>query len=347
MSVERSHFGTLSDGRSVGRFTLRNRRGASAEILTFGAIVKAFRPAAGGRSVILGYDTLAEYLHDGAHHGGLMGRYANRIAFGSFDLDGRRYELSRNRGTFTLHGGFEGFDRKLWTAELLADGTGVRLAYTSVDGEEGFPGRLDVTVAYALADDDVLSMTLRATTDAPTVINMTNHAYLNLSGAATIEDHHVAIAADFFTPSDRDSMPTGEIRAVDGTPFDLRRGARVGDRWASDDPQSGQAHGVAANDLLRGGGGGGVPVLAGRLTAPASAQALEVWTTEPGMQFYTGQFLGDRSGGRIADEHARSAGLCLETQHFPDSPHHANFPSTVLRPGESFFSRTEYRLVAG
>ena len=345
MTVERSHFGTLGDGRGVDRFTLRNARGASAEILTFGAIVKAFRPAGSDRSVILGYDTLAEYGHDGAHHGGLMGRYANRIAFGSFDLDGRRYELSRNRGTFTLHGGFEGFDRKLWAVEPLDDGTGVRLAYTSVDGEEGFPGRLDVTVAYALADDDVLSMTLRAATDAPTVVNMTNHAYLNLSGAATIEDHHVAIAADFFTPSDRDSMPTGEIRAVDGTPFDLRHGARVGDRWKSDDPQIVQARGFDHNYVLRR-GGDGQPVLAARLSAPASAQALEVWTTEPGMQFYTGQFLGDRSGGRIADEHARSAGLCLETQHFPDSPHHANFPSTVLRPGERFYSRTEYRLIA-
>lgn len=346
MTVERSDFGTLSDDGAVERFTLRNARGTSAEVLTFGGIVKAFRPAGSGRSVILGYDTLAEYLHDGAHHGGLMGRYANRIAFGSFDLDGRRYELSRNRGTFTLHGGFVGFDRKLWAAETLADGTGVRLAYTSVDGEEGFPGTLMVTADYALADDDVLSMTLRATTGAPTVINMTNHAYLNLSGAATIEDHRVAIAADFFTPNDSDSMPTGEIRAVDGTPFDLRHGARVGDRWSADDPQIVQARGFDHNYVLRS-GRDGEPVLAARLSAPASAQALEVWTTEPGMQFYTGQFLGDRSGGRIADEHARSAGLCLETQHFPDSPHHANFPSTVLRPGERFFSRTEYRLIAG
>src|SRR5690348_10028096 len=170
MTVERSRFGALSDGRAVERFTLRNARGTGAEVLSFGAILKSFRPAGSARSILLGYDTLADYLHDGAHHGGLMGRYANRIAQGEIDIDGHRYEISRNRGTFTLHGGFEGFDRKLWAAEVT-DG-GVRLAYTSADGEEGFPGRLDVTVEYALSEGDVLGMTLHATTGAPTVINL-------------------------------------------------------------------------------------------------------------------------------------------------------------------------------
>ena len=344
MTVERSHFGTLGDGRAVERVVLRNARGTSAEVLTFGAILKSFRPAASGRSILLGYDTLTEYQHDGAHHGGLMGRYANRIAFGRITIDGHDYELSRNRGENTLHGGFEGFDRKLWTAEVLNDGTGVGLAYTSADGEEGFPGTLHVTAEYRLSEDDVLSMTVTAATDAPTVINLTNHAYFNLSGAPTIEDHHVMISADFFTPADRDSMPTGEIRAVDGTPFDLRDSARVGDRLRSNDEQIVWSHGFDRNYVLRRGRPGDL-AFAARASAPGSRQALEVWTTEPGMQFYTGQFLGDRSGGRIADEHERMAGLCLETQHFPDSPHHANFPSTVLRPGDSFVSRTEFRLV--
>ena len=347
MTVERSDFGTLSDGGAVERFTLRNAHGTSAEVLSFGAIVKAFRPAGGGRSVILGYDTLAEYQHDGAHHGGLMGRYANRIAFGSFDLDGRRYELSRNRGTFTLHGGFVGFDRKLWAAEMLADGTGVRLAYTSVDGEEGFPGTLMVTADYALSDADVLSMTLTATTDAPTVINMTNHAYLNLSGAATIEDHHVAIAADFFTPNDREfDADRGDSR---GRRHAVRSEGRRQGRRPLEEPTIRRSSRRRASTTITCCATDETASLSSPRgsSAPGSRQALEVWTTEPGMQFYTGQFLGDRSGGRIADEHARSAGLCLETQHFPDSPHHANFPSTVLRPGERFFSRTEYRLVAG
>ena len=342
MTVERSHFGTLGDGRAVDRFTLRNARGASAEVLTFGATVKSFRPAGSARSILLGYDTLADYIHDGAHHGGLMGRYANRIAHGEIEIDGRRYALSRNRGENTLHGGFEGFDRKIWSAAVTDDG--VRLAYTSADGEEGFPGKLEIAVAYALSDDDVLSMTTEATTDAPTVINITNHAYWNLSGAPTIEDHHVTIDADSFTPADRDGMPSGEIRAVDGTPFDLRDGARVGDRIRSDDEQIAWCHGFDRNYVLRPHGPREI-VFAARASAPGSRQALEVWTTEPGMQFYTGQFLGDRSGGRVADEHARMKGLCLETQHFPDSPHHPNFPSTVLRRGETFHSRTEYRLV--
>jgi len=342
MTVERSHFGALSDGRAVERFVLCNARGTSAEALTFGAILKSFRPAGSARSILLGYDTLADYIHDGAHHGGLMGRYANRIAHGEIDIDGRRYALSRNRGSFTLHGGVEGFDRKLWTAEVT--GNGVRLAYTSAGGEEGFPGRLAVTVGYALSDDDVLSMTLHAVTDAPTVINLTNHAYWNLSGAPTIVDHHVTVASDVFTPADADGMPTGEFRAVDGTPFDLRNGARVGDRLTSSDEQIAMCHGFDRNYVLRAHAADEL-VFAARASAPGGA-TLEVWTTEPGMQFYTGQFLGDRSGGRIAGEHARMAGLCLETQHFPDSPHHANFPTTVLRPGETFYSRTDYRLVA-
>ncbi|HEX2538668.1 MAG TPA: aldose epimerase family protein [Pseudolabrys sp.] len=342
MMVERSHFGTLSDGRAVEKFTLRNARGVSAEVLNFGATIKSFRPAGSAESILLGYDTLIDYIHDGAHHGGFMGRYANRIAHGEIEIDGHRYALSRNRGENTLHGGFEGFDRKLWSATVSGDG--VRLAYTSADGEEGFPGKLEVTVDYALSEADALSMTVRAATDAPTVVNFTNHAYWNLSAAPTIVDHHVTVAADAYTPADGDGMPTGEIRAVDGTPFDLRNGARVGDRLGSDDEQIAMCHGFDRNYVLRDHGPREL-VFAARTSAPGASQALEVWTTEPGMQFYTGQFLGDRSGGRVADEHARMKGLCLETQHFPDSPHHPKFPSTVLRPGETFYSRTEYRLV--
>ncbi|MGN6570993.1 MAG: aldose epimerase family protein [Pseudolabrys sp.] len=342
MKVERSHFGTLGDGRAVDKFALRNARGASAEVLTFGATIKSFRPAGSARSILLGYDQLIDYIHDGAHHGGLMGRYANRIARGEIEIDGRRHALSRNRGENTLHGGFEGFDRKLWIASVSEEG--VRLTYTSADGEEGFPGKLAIAVTYALSDDDALSMTTQATTDAPTVINITNHAYWNLSGAPTIEDHHVTVDADAYTPADPDGMPTGEIRAVDGTPFDLREGARVGDRIRSDDDQIAMCHGFDRNYVLHAHAPRAL-VFAARASAPGVTQALEVWTSEPGMQFYTGQFLGDRSGGRVADEHARMKGLCLETQHFPDSPHHANFPSTVLRPGETFYSRTEYRLV--
>lgn len=341
MTVERSEFGTLRDGRTVDRFTLRNRRGTVAEVITFGGILKALRPAGSSRSVVLGYDTLAEYEYDEAHHGALIGRYANRIASGSFELDGRRYELSRNKGEMTLHGGFIGFDRRLWAAEALQDTSGVRLRYRSPDGEEGFPGSVDVVAEYALSEDDVLSLTFQATTDAPTVINLANHSYFNLSGSATIADHDIAIAADFFTPNDRQSLPTGEIRSVEGTPFDLREGANIGDRLKSNEEQIVQAGGFDHNFVIRRARADEL-ALAARVSA--GGRTMEVWTTEPGMQFYTGQFLGNRSGGMIPHEHARGSALCLETQHFPDSPHHANFPSTVLRPGETLYSRTEYRL---
>jgi aldose 1-epimerase len=341
--IEAAPDGRLRDGRTVTRFALRNRRGSLAELLDFGGIVRSLRPSGyGGRNVVLGYGTLADYENDPTRQGALIGRYANRIADASFVLDGRRYAVSRNREQVCLHGGFVGFDKKLWRAQPPADGSGLRLCYRSADGEEGFPGNLAVTADYALSDDDVLSLSLRATTDAPTVLNLTNHSYFNLSGAATIEDHAVALSADFFTPTDARSIPTGEIRAVDGTPFDLRGGARIRDRIDADDEQLALAGGFDHNFVVRRQRAGDL-VKAARVSDPGSGRAMEVWTTEPGVQFYTGNSLGDRSGGRIAQEHARRSGLCLETQHFPDSPHRPNFPSTVLRPGDTFTSRTEWR----
>jgi aldose 1-epimerase len=341
--IHAATYGSLRDGRTVTCFTLRNRRGSVAEILDFGGIIKRLCPAGyGGHNVVLGYGALADYESDPTRQGALIGRYANRIADAWFELDGRRYEVSRNREHFCLHGGFEGFDKKVWTADPLPGGDGVRLGYVSADGEEGFPGRLAVAAEYALSEDDVLSLSFRATTDAPTVLNLTNHSYFNLSGAATIEDHDVVLFADLFTPTDRNSVPTGEIRAVDGTPFDLRSRTRIRDRVDDDDEQLALAGGFDQNFAVRRERPGDL-VIAGRVSDAASGRAMEVWTTEPGVQFYTGNSLGNRSGGAIAHEHARRSGLCLEAQHFPDSPHHPNFPSTVLRPGDTFEARTEWR----
>jgi aldose 1-epimerase len=347
--IERSHYGSLRDGRPVESFTLRNGRGANATIIPYGGILTSLTVTDGHgahRNIVLGYDTLAEYEDDPAHHGALIGRYANRIAGGHFSLDGRDYAITRNKGGNTLHGGQVGFDRKLWTVEAVDDTRAVRLSYTSADGEEGFPGTLNVSVEYSLAQDsDTLVIAYRATTDKPAIINLTNHAYFNLSGAETIEDHDIAIAADFFTPVNRDLIPTGEIRAVDDTPLDLRKSVRIGNGINASDEQIALAGGYDHNFVLRPKPAGEI-AFAARAQAKASRLAMDVWTSEPGVQFYTGNSLRGQSlrpGGNV---HKRRSALCLETQHFPDSPHHPNFPSTVLRPGDVFLSRTEYRFTA-
>lgn len=325
-------FGRMPDGTAVHAYTLRDSGGLSATVIQYGARLTTLEVpvAAGVRNVTLGFDALAPYLSDAAHLGAIAGRYANRIAGGRFVLDGREYRLSVNNGANTLHGGTVGFAHAVWQAE--PEGETLRLSHVSPDGDQGFPGRLRAEVRYQLRGGDLV-IDYEATTDAPTVVNLTSHAYFNLAGAGTVMDHEIAIAADRFLPVDAALIPVGELRAVDGTPFDLRRMSRIGALIDADDAQLRLGHGYDHCFVLA-----DAPRPAARLEAEGIV--MEVLTTEPAVQFYSGNFLSGQP-------FAWRTGLCLETQHFPDSPNHPSFPSTVLRPGETYLSRTIYRFGRG
>ena len=329
-------FGRMPDGTSVHAYTLRDSTGVSATILQYGARLAALEVpvAAGVRNVTLGHDRLEPYLADAAHLGAIAGRYANRIAGGRFSLDGREHRLSVNNGGNTLHGGVDGFAARIWQAE--PDGPDLLLSLVSPDGDQGFPGRLEVRVRYRL-NGGALSIDYEATTDAPTVLNLTNHAYFNLAGAGTVMDHVISIAADRYLPVDAALIPTGELRPVAGTPLDLRQPTRIGARINADDPQlrlgGGYDHCFVLADAPH-----PAPQPAARLEAEGIV--MQVLTTEPAVQFYSGNFLSGQP-------FAWRTGLCLETQHFPDSPNQPGFPSTVLRPGSVYWSRTIYRFGRG
>ena len=345
--VTREPFGTLPDGRSVTRFVLRNAR-MEVAFLSYGGTITSIRaPDREGRlaEVTLGHDTLEDYVEDSRWFGALVGRYANRIAGGRFSLDGREYALERNNGSNHLHGGSSGFHRALWEVEPREDKAGACavLRHTSPAGAGGYPGTLAMQVIYTLTNDDELIFDYRATTDAPTPVNPTQHTYFNLagSGAGDILDHELWLNAGAFTPVDRELIPTGEIRGVEGTPFDFRTPARLGGRIDAADEQLVLSGGYDHNFVLDRRGDAG-PALAARLVEPRSGRMLTVLTTEPGLQLYTGNALE-----APAKRHGRRAGLTLETQHFPDSPNHPEFPNTVLRPGQDFSSRTVFAFSAG
>ena len=329
-------FGRMPDGSPVHAYTLRDPGGLSATIIQYGARLTALEVpvAAGVRNVTLGFDALEPYLSDGAHLGAIAGRYANRIAGGRFALDGREYHLSVNNGANTLHGGAVGFAHAVWQAE--PEGEMLVLTHVSPDGDQGFPGSLRAEVRYRLQGGDLV-IDYEATTDAPTVVNLTNHAYFNLAGAGTVLDHAISIAADRFLPVDPSLIPTGERRPVAGTPFDLRQPTRIGDRVDMDDAQlrlgGGFDHCFVLADAPH-----PAPQPAARLAAEGIV--MDVLTTEPAVQFYSGNFLSGQP-------FAWRTGLCLETQHFPDSPNRPDFPSTVLRPGGVYWSRTIYRFGRG
>jgi aldose 1-epimerase len=350
-------FGELPDGRAVTLFELTNANGMVVRLLDYGGTVQSIEvPDTDGNlaDVVLGYDDLAGYLGQSSYFGTIIGRYGNRIGGARFELDGETYELLANDGPNHLHGGAVGFDKVLWSAESLESpsGAGVTLSYESVDGEEGYPGNLAVEVDYLLTDANELVIDYRATTDRATIVNLTNHSYFNLSGADTITDHEMWINAGHFTPVDKRLIPTGEIRDVADSPFDFRYPKPIGRDIEADDQQLGYGGGYDHNYVLRkpqiaevpGGRPGGIMTFeAARVVEPASGRVLEVETSEPGMQFYSGNFLNPEivgKGGRVYD---RRSGFCLETQHFPDSPNKPEFPSTVLRPGEQYRSRTIYR----
>ena len=341
-------FGKTSDGTQVDLYTLANSKGMQVSIATLGGIVVTLEvPDRSGKiaDVTLGFDSLEGYLKGHPYFGALIGRYGNRIAKGRFSLSGTEYTLARNNGENHLHGGLKGFDKVLWTAKEIQakDGQVLELSYLSRDGEEGYPGNLQVTVVYTLTEANELRMDYRATTDKETVVNLTNHAYFNLAGqgAGDVLAHELFIDADRFTPVNGGLIPTGELRKVDGTPFDFRIPTPIGARIDGSDEQLVAGKGYDHNFVLK--GKAGSLRLAARVREPKSGRVLEVLTVEPGLQFYSGNFLDGTLTGKAGKIYKHRYGFCLEAQHYPDSPNNPEFPSTRLRPGEAYRTTTVYR----
>jgi aldose 1-epimerase len=346
-SINKEVFGTLPDGRQADLYTLTNASGMVVRITNYGGIVThVFVPDREGTfsDVVLGFDSLSNYVAGHPFFGALVGRYGNRIGKATFTLDGQTYTLAANNGPNSLHGGKVGFDKVLWNAESwqVGENIGITLTYVSPDGEEGYPGKLQVEVRYTLAPDNTLSIDYLATTDKPTVVNLTNHTYFNLTGLASdILGHEVQLDADSLVAVDQGLIPTGQLIPVAGTPFDFKSPAAIGARIDdSSDEQirfgGGYDHCWALN------GKAGVLRQFATVYEPTSGRVLEAFTTEPGVQFYTGNFLNGSVQGKGAS-YTKRMGFCLETQHYPDSPNKPQFPSTVLRPEEVYRSTTAYR----
>ncbi|MDT5261872.1 MAG: aldose 1-epimerase [Acidobacteriota bacterium] len=344
----RETFGRTKGVQAVEIYTLTNRSGAEVRIMKYGAAVVSLKvPDRKGvlDDVVLGFDRLEDYQNDTHYIGAVVGRYANRIAKGRFTLDGVEYKLAVNFGENHLHGGIRGFDKVVWTARPLSvrNGAALELTYISVDGEEGYPGNLKVAVTYTLNDANELRIDYMATTDRDTVINLTNHSYFNLAGQGECDilGHHLSFDASRFTPTDAGAIPTGELRSVNGTPFDFTRPTAVGARIGLDEEQLKFGKGYDHNFVLN--GRAGVLRRAVRVYEPTKGRVLEVWTTEPGVQFYTGNYLDGSTKGKGGRAYHNRYGFCLETQHFPDSPNHPSFPSTVLKKGAQFRSTTVFK----
>jgi aldose 1-epimerase len=342
-------YGSTADSQRVSLYTLSNSHGIRIAITNYGGIVTSLRlPDSQGRfaDVVLGYDSLADYVRDNPYFGALIGRYGNRIARGRFSLDGVEYRLTANDGPHHLHGGLKGFDKVVWAAEPYANQSeaGLRLTYTSADGEEGYPGRLTASVTYALTNADELRIEYLAESDRATIVNLTHHSYFNLAGhdSGDILSHELTLYADRFTPVDAGLIPTGELRSVSGTPFDFREPVAIGARINADDEQLHFGPGGYDHNFVL--SGDAEPLrLAARVHEPGSGRTMEVLTTEPGIQFYSGNFLDGSQIGKGGRAYIHRSGFCLETQHFPDSPNKPQFPSTALRPGERYTSTTIYR----
>lgn len=342
--IMKTSFGQTPDGENVDLYTLTNAGGMEVKIMNYGGIITSIQvPDKAGKlgEISLGYDNFQGYLDQGSYFGALIGRYGNRIAKGRFSLNGETYSLAANNGVNHLHGGTKGFDKVMWEVEPQPASNALVLRYLSVDGEEGYPGNLSVKVTYTLAEENELRIDYEATTDKSTIVNLTNHAYFNLKdgGATAILDHEMMINADRFTPVDETLIPTGELREVTGTPFDFRESTAIGARISDDDSQLKMGLGYDHNYVLN---GGGSLSLAARVYEPTTGRVMEVFTTEPGVQFYSGNFLtgGISSRGAI---YGRRHAFCLETQHFPDSPNQPDFPSVVLNPGETYTTTTVYQ----
>jgi aldose 1-epimerase len=343
--VRSEAFGKTADGKQVELYTLTNANGIEVRAITYGGIITSLKvPDRSGRiaDVVLGFDTLDGYLKDHPYFGTIIGRYGNRIAKGRFTLDGRTYTLATNNGPNHLHGGNKGFDKFVWGAAPVPGHSAVAFTRTSPDGEEGYPGNLTVRVTYTLTDKNELAVDYHATTDKATPVNLTHHSYFNLAGdgAADILGHELTIYADRYTPVDATLIPTGEVAPVQGTPFDFRKPTVIGTRIDQPNEQLKNGNGYDHNWVLTRRGTGLQP--AARLSDPASGRTLDVATTEPGMQFYAGNFLDGTLTGKAGHVYKRRAGLCLETQHFPNSPNQPTFPSTILKPGQEYRSKTVF-----
>jgi aldose 1-epimerase len=341
-------FGQAPDGSDVNLYTLRNVKGAEVGICNYGGLVIFLKvPDRSGKfaDVVLGYDNLPDYIKDSPYFGALIGRYGNRIAKGKFTLDGKEYTLAANNGPNALHGGLKGFDKVVWEPRFLAtlEGPSLELLYVSKDGEEGYPGTLSVKVVYTLTDDNALKLEYTATTDKDTVINLTHHSYFNLAGNGDILNHQVMMPADKFTPVDSTLIPTGEFKPLDGTPFDFRTPTAIGARIGQDDEQlkfgGGYDHNWVINKRP------GDLTLMARVYEPTSGRVMEVWSTEPGLQFYSGNFLDGKNKGKGGWVYQFRNGFCMEPQHYPDSPNHPSFPSVVLKPGQTYKNTIIYRFL--
>ena len=345
--IKMSEFGKMPDGRMVYLYTLTNRSGMQVEITNYGGrVVSIMAPDRHGKmaDIVLGFDNLAGYLGDHPYFGAIVGRYANRIAKGEFKLDGKVYHLPINNGPNSLHGGLKGFDKRVWTArELSQNHPALELTYLSKDGEEGYPGDLHVRVVYVLTDLDELRIDYYATTDKDTVLNLSNHTYFNLAGQASgdILKQVMMINASRFTPVDSSLIPTGQLESVAGTPLDFRKPTAIGARINADNQQLKFARGYDFNYVLDRKGPG--LILAARASDPQSGRMLEVLTTQPGLQFYTGNFLDGSVRGKGGVAYAFRSAFCLEAQHYPDSPNHPDFPTTELKPGETFSETTVFK----
>jgi aldose 1-epimerase len=346
MAIECEPFGTAADGRAVELYTLSNPNGVRARIATYGATLVSLEvPDRHGAhaDIVLGFDSLEPYLTEHPYIGSVIGRYANRIRSGRFRLNGTLHELPCNDGTNHLHGGPLGFHKVIWNAHAAAspDDTQLTLTYRSISGEQGYPGNLNVELRYALTHRNELSLDYTATTDAPTIVNLTHHAYFNLAGTGTILDHQLQLFADSFLPVDETLIPLGQVRSVKGTPFDFTTPFAIGTRINAPDEQLMTAGGYDHNWVLK--KNAADCALAGEVYEPVTGRTMTVHTTQPGVQIYSGNFLDGsvRGKGRVA--YPKHAGFCFETQHFPDSPNHVSFPSTVLEPGSTLRERTLYR----
>ena len=350
LKIDKQSFGKTTDGQEVFLYTLKNASGMEVKITNYGGTIQSIRVPDHDKKfddVVLGFENVEGYQQpkNTSYFGALIGRYGNRVAKGEFQLSGKLYHLPTNDGPNTLHGGLKGFNAKVWDARPMhtVDGPALELRYLSKDGEEGFPGNLSVTVRYTLDKKNGLHIDYSATTDAQTVLNLTNHSYFNLSGAGqpSILKDRLTLDADHYTPVDDTLIPTGKVEDVGGTPFDFRHGVEIGSRINKDDEQLKLGKGYDHNFVLN--RKGDLSVVAAKVEDPASGRVLEVYTDQPGIQFYTGNFLDGSVSGGIGGAYVYRSALCLETQHYPDSPNHANFPTAVLEPGQTFHSTTIFR----
>jgi aldose 1-epimerase len=345
--MSKESFGKLPDGQEVSRFTLTNKNGIEMQVINYGGIITSLKvPDKNGvmKDIVLGYDSLSSYLKSSPFFGALIGRYGNRIGNGKFSLDGQAYTLAQNNNGQHLHGGEKGFDKVFWNIEQVKapEGPGLRLTYVSKDMEEGYPGTLHVEVFYILTDNNELKIDYNASTDKKTIVNLTQHTYFNLTGdpKRDILGHELMLKADKFVPVDKTLIPTGELKAVANTPFDFNQPVKIGARINDKDQQLqfGQGYDhcwvLSSGDSMK---------FAASLYEPESGRLVEVYTTEPGIQFYSGNFLDGTLVGKDGIAYAHRTGLCLETEHFPDSPNKPQFPSVVLNPGEVYKTQTTYR----